>query len=125
MVGAHIAAPACARYFKKVFPVLESMLFPLGHLRDTVCFLLCFRKKRCVLTGEIRISAQHEVVMMQLAFRFPTKVETRQLIPGQWKDHIKWSPLTWLESDAIFRERKRDPTISRLLVWVRGGDVVN
>jgi hypothetical protein len=56
MVGAHIAAPACARYFKKVFPVLESMLFPLGHLRDTVCFLLCFRKKRCVLTGEIRIT---------------------------------------------------------------------
>ena len=62
------------------------------------------------------ISAQHEVVRMQLAFRFLTNVETRQLIPGQWEDHIKWSPLAWLESDAIVRERKRDPTISRLLV---------
>ena len=66
-------------------------------------------------------SVQHEVVLMQLAFRFPTNVETRQLIPGQWKDHIKWSLLAWLESAAIFRERKRDPTISHLLVWVSGG----
>ena len=71
------------------------------------------------------ISAQHEVVIMQLAFRFQTNMETRQLIPGQWEDCIKWSPSAWLGSDAIFRERKRGPMISCLLVWVSGGDLVN
>ena len=62
------------------------------------------------------VGAKHEVVLMQLAFQFSTNVETRQLISGQWEDYIKWSPLAWLESDAIVRERKHDPTISRLLV---------
>ena len=42
------------------------------------------------------ISAQLKVVPVQLAFRFPTNAETRQLIPGQWEDYIKWSPLAWL-----------------------------
>ena len=47
------------------------------------------------------ISAQHEVVLMQLTFQFPTKVETRQLIPGQWDDYIKRRALCWLECGAI------------------------
>ena len=38
----------------------------------------------CELQGCVcTIIAQHEVVLMQLAFRFRTKVEARQLIPGQ------------------------------------------
>ena len=47
------------------------------------------------------ISAQHEVVRMQLAFRFQTNAETRQLIPGQWDDCIKRRALCWLECGAI------------------------
>ena len=60
------------------------------------------------------ISAQHEVVLMQLAFQFPTKVETRQLIPGQWDDHIKRKTLFWLECGAIFSTSEHDLGIWRL-----------
>ena len=43
----------------------------------------------CELQGCVwLVSAQHEVVLMQLAFRFPANVETRQLIPVQWEDYI-------------------------------------
>ena len=62
------------------------------------------------------INAQHEVVPLQLAFQFPTKVETRQLIPGQWEDDIKRSPLAWLSGAVIVGARERDPTTRRLLV---------
>ena len=80
---------------------LESAAILRGRKCDpTILLLLVW-----VRGGMWLISAQHEVVMMQLAFRFQTNMETRQLIPGQWEDCIKWSPSAWLGSDAIVRER--------------------
>ena len=45
MVWAQITAPAVAPHFKKGFPVIKLVFFPLGHRFHTVVFLLPLCKK--------------------------------------------------------------------------------